>query len=375
LWEHRDESFSEYAIATDALGRPAVFDAKLDATVRVQISRLRQRLDKYYEEEGHTCTERIVIPLGSHQIRIESTLPREVPAPEVAPQPPSAVRYLAIACAVLFLACVGLSIPLYRGRGAVRQPNAAPEVAWFWKGFFADGRPTRIILPTPIFFSFTRKAGDRFGAIILRDTEINDFAKGPDSLQYRMLERLLGDPTLASNYTVASDTFASVRLARYLDRAALPTTVLSAADAPLEALDSENVIALGTWGTLSTLQPYLDRMHYVLGAHEVSVEERNPAAGDPQKLEFKPESPERSVWPGIIGLLPGRGGHTHLLVLASRHTSALVAFLTSSNGLDQLERLWKTKGSPEYFETIVAAEMDGQKLVRLWPVALRPFPS
>jgi hypothetical protein len=114
-------------------------------------------------------------------------------------------------------------------------------------------------------------------------------------------------------------------------------------------------------------------MNYVLGRHEITVEVRNPAPGDPERVDFISESAERSVWPGVIGYLPGRGGHSHLLVLASRHTSALVEFLTSSNGLDQLDRLWKAKGSPEYYEMIVNAEMDGQKLVRFWPVALRRF--
>ena len=82
LWQHRDDSLSEYAIATEALGRPPVFDSKVDATVRVQISRLRQRLEKYYEEQGAQDPERIVIPLGSHQIRIESTASRSVAAPQ-----------------------------------------------------------------------------------------------------------------------------------------------------------------------------------------------------------------------------------------------------------------------------------------------------
>jgi hypothetical protein len=373
LWDHREETLSEYAIATDALGRSPVFDAKLDATVRVQISRLRQRLEKYYEDEGQARAERIIIPLGSHQIRVESVAAPGIEPAIAAPKPAPMALYLSLACAVLLLACIGLGTALWIRRAPVKPADAPQESTWFWKAFFANGRPTRIILPTPTFFSFTRKAGERWGAIMLRDTEINEFSKGANSPQYQVIEKMLGPPSLATNYTVTSDTFASVRLARYLDRAGMATTVLSSADAPLEALDSENVIALGTWGTLSPLQPYLDRMNYVLGTHEVSVEIRHPGAGDPRKTEYQPESPERSIWPGVIGVLPGRSGHTHLLVLASRQTSALVAFLTSTNGLDQLERLWKAKGSPQYFETIVEAEMDGSKLVRTWPEALSQF--
>lgn len=382
LWRHREEPVSEYAIATEAMGRSPGFDAKTDATVRVQISRLRQRLERYYEEEGRAAVGRIVVPLGSHLVRIEPVrahTPAPPPAPAPAPTPIVVAPlgrvnlYLAILCGVLFLACTVL-IAMFVSTKARAIPSAQrTEPVRFWKSFFGNGRSTRIVLPTPLFFSFHRQQGDQFGAIMLRDTEVNDYGKRANSPQYRILEGLLGHPQLATNYTVTSDTFASVRLARYLDGAGFATTVLSSADASLEALDSENVIALGTWGTLSPFQPYLDRMHYVLGAHEVSVDVRAPAAGDPAHVQLVQESTERSVWPGVIGILPGRGGQTHLLVLASRHTSALVSFLTSHNGLDQLELLWKANGSPEYFEAIVNAEMNGDKLVRFSPVVLRPF--
>jgi hypothetical protein len=52
LWEHRNDKLSEYAIAIDALGRKQDFDSKIDATVRVQILRLRQRLASYYNRPG-----------------------------------------------------------------------------------------------------------------------------------------------------------------------------------------------------------------------------------------------------------------------------------------------------------------------------------
>jgi hypothetical protein len=85
------------------------------------------------------------------------------------------------------------------------------------------------------------------------------------------------------------------------------------------------------------------------------------------------ESPERGIWPGVVAVLPARGGKGHLLLLASRHTSALVATLTSRNGLDQVERLWRSKGSPEFFEMAMNSEMNGMDMVRSWPVLLRPF--
>jgi hypothetical protein len=373
LWQHRAEALSEYAIATEALGRPASFDARTDATVRVQISRLRQRLEKFYEAEGQNCERRITIPVGTHQLTVRTGLPlviHEVQSPPAAPNRELPWRLL---CFVLFAIVLLLGTALLIKRSGQQAERAQP-MAKFWARFAQNGKRTRLVFPTPVFLSFAARDLDPNGTIMIRDTDVNDFETRRRSPSMRLLEERLGQPKLAQNYTVTSDTFAAVDLARYLDRSGLETTVLSSADSPLTALDRENLIAIGTPGTLRPLETYVDRMSFVLSSHEHSVTIRNPQKGEPQKFEFSLESETRSVWPGVIGLLPGHGGQTKLLILASRHTFALVSFLTSTTGLDQLDRLWRAKGSPEYFEVLVGSEVEGQNsLVRFWPVALHPF--
>jgi hypothetical protein len=377
LWQHRNEPISEYAIATEALGRSPLFNPKTDATVRVQISRLRQRLEKFYEHEGKDCAERLAVPLGSHSIQIECV---DVPvkalsvAPEptripVAIQPSKAAAVLSWICAVLLITSIALGVALYRGRSSSKQ-GSNPEPARFWKSFFGNGRQSRIILPTPVFLAFSPRPGE---SVMFRDTTVNDFNAREKSAGFEALHRLMGNPQLAQNYTVTSDTFASVKLARYLDRFSIVTAVHSSADAPLEALDNENMIAIGTGGTLTPLKPYMDRMTFALGPHEQSVEFRKQLRGEPKRIDWVQESTERAIWPGVIAFLPGPAGRTRLLILASRHTSALVSFLTSANGLEQLDRMWKAKGSPDYYEVVVNSEMNGLDLVRFWPVALHAF--
>jgi hypothetical protein len=277
---------------------------------------------------------------------------------------------LGCVCAGLLLCCIGLTVALVRMRPAPRQ-SAGPPVAQFWKTFFGNHRPTRIVLPTPLFFGFP--AGDQHGSIMVRDTLVNDFTEGARSGPLQSVRALLGKPSLADNYTVNSDTFAAVRLERYLDHAGYETSVRSSADSLLQALDEENVIAIGTRGTLSTLKPYLDRMDFGLMPADAVVTNRRPRPGEPAEIPTVKESEQRAVWPGVIGVLPGSGAHTRLLALTARHTAALVSFLTSRNGQDQLERIWKANGRPEYYQVVVAAEMDGASLVRFWPVMLHPF--
>ncbi len=56
----------EYVIATEALGREASFDPRLDPIVRTEARKLRARLAKYYETEGASDPLRIELRKGSY---------------------------------------------------------------------------------------------------------------------------------------------------------------------------------------------------------------------------------------------------------------------------------------------------------------------
>jgi TolB-like protein len=60
-------SIKEYAVALDVFDRAADYNPTIDATVRVEASRLRQRLREYYEQEGQDDIVLISVPKGSYQ--------------------------------------------------------------------------------------------------------------------------------------------------------------------------------------------------------------------------------------------------------------------------------------------------------------------
>ncbi len=123
------DQLKEYNIATEALGRPVEFDQKTNAIVRVEASRLRRRLQRYYETEGASHEVQITIPPGQyvpvfvhrHGMRPSAAEPRE-PAPG---SPPRRYRRIAILAGAA-LAAVGLV-----GTLAVRrwQEQRLPAVA------------------------------------------------------------------------------------------------------------------------------------------------------------------------------------------------------------------------------------------------------
>lgn len=64
----RAEPVKEYQIAIEAFGRPSEFDPQTDATVRVQMRRLRSKLSEYYGSEGIHDPVIIEIPRGSYSL-------------------------------------------------------------------------------------------------------------------------------------------------------------------------------------------------------------------------------------------------------------------------------------------------------------------
>lgn len=60
------EPITEYTIAMDVLGKPQGFKENKDASVRVEVHRLRKRLAEFYRNEGASHRVRIVIPTGHY---------------------------------------------------------------------------------------------------------------------------------------------------------------------------------------------------------------------------------------------------------------------------------------------------------------------
>ena len=78
------DQIKEYSIGVEVLERPASFDPASDAGARVEVHRLRRRLQKYYETEGASRKFRIIIPVGHYVPSFVPNLTETVPASPVA---------------------------------------------------------------------------------------------------------------------------------------------------------------------------------------------------------------------------------------------------------------------------------------------------
>lgn len=395
LWEHRDDEINEYAIATEALGRQPDFDSKIDATVRVQISRLRQKLREFYDGEGAHLGCQIVIPVGSHRLELIDSgaaradapplqyaerEPQYAPLQTVAPQfltggaslgaaiPLRRVQLIPVLmAAVVFLLASNIWL-LWRSQAASvhAQAPATPAVPSLWRQFLDNGFRTRIILPTPVFFDYN--------SVIVRDTHVNDFAKLESSPDLVRMRDHFGEPSLAQYYISSSDVFGAMRLERWLDPAGTRFVLSSTEDLPEETIDQENIIVLGTSGTLNPFRRYLDRLNFQLDVHSKRVTDLHPAPGAPHFFDTTVQGPSHSITPGVIAVLPGaKSGTRIMIVMATVNTSALIAYLTSESGMAELQRAQAAHGNSRYFEAVVLSELNGTVELKSRLAEFKPY--
>ena len=148
------DQLKEYTVGLDALGKPESYDPQQDSTVRIQSSRLRQKIIEYYQTAGQTDSVLIDFPRGHFKLFFTS---RERPAAD--PFERAAVRWRRLSLAAIAACVVAIALGIYWRTSLVRleQSTATSTEAWqpaleeFWGTFLTSKNPTLICLGTPLF--------------------------------------------------------------------------------------------------------------------------------------------------------------------------------------------------------------------------------
>jgi hypothetical protein len=247
------------------------------------------------------------------------------------------------------LCVVILMMSLLRAPAAASGAQKDPPL--FWKIFLNNGKSTRIVLPAPIFFSWETPPGH---SVMVRDITVNDPSKLTDSpVLANVLEKQLGAPKIWQGYTVASDTFASLQLARFLDSYGVHTNFSSSADSPHEIVDQENIVTFGTQSSLAAYQSDLDRLTFRMAPHEMNVTDLLTQ----REFNLVHESDDRDVAPGIVAVIPrGRDG-SRIMLIQGAQTMALIAYLISDEGMREIGKATAGMKTP-YFEAVILSEVN-----------------
>jgi len=332
----------------------------------VQIGRLRSKLDRFYEGEGESFPLRLSIPKGGHELKwsYESAGAMH-PAVKAEPRPCSRTTFWSLTSAVVALAalCMFLGLQNLKLHAAVHE--SPPSLPRFWQRFLRGGKPTVVIVPTPVNFRWRNET-----ELWVRDSRVSDnfdWSKSPRLLE---LSRLWGPPVPDEKYVVATHMLAAVTLVQYLTPHNASVRLNVSPRLGIDSSRDQNSIVIG--GPINTKRFHSLLSHFGIETAPALIRNRRPRTGELPQYGDTILSDDRISFSGVIALLPRSHEGTGSLLMIGRKPSALVSMMMSAEGLRNLEDRWRGEGEPEAWEMVVQAEMDRDTVLNVRPVAFRP---
>ena len=387
------DTIKEYTIATEALGRPPDFDPKADSIVRIQVQRLRKRLEEYYSDEGRGDPVRIVIPPG-HYIPEFRTHPEPGPPkkidepflPSSPDRPPIASgrelsrRFLIGLGVVLLGAVVVMGLYLSRASGLKASPQASPlpsSLVPLWHVFLPPNDPPLIVYSNATFL--TDDYGDVFRVFLRSARSLPSGAKIPSLSGFENIPPVLprrGDLRYFDLYTGTGEVVAAVKIARLLGAEKQDLSVERSGLVSYDNIRGGNVIFLGSSAEDAVLEklPIDAELVFDLSGEGMVIRDRASAPGQPgsYRLGRDPKTGEFQTDYALISLLPSVDPGRYVLVLAgitTLGTQAAAEFATSPAQMATLENMRGGSRGPAgrspYFQSLLEVQIRNGAIARI----------
>lgn len=382
----------EYTIATEALGRPPDFDPKADNIVRVQMQRLRRKLDEYYGYEGANNPIRIVIPRGHYKPEFLTAPADGHPLPEAptlsAPQPRRPMADVdkmlllglpwGLVFALLVLALV-ISFRLPWGTisnaRTLRQDTHIPtSLSSLWEPFLPPhGSPLIVYSNASLMMD---NAGDLHRYFPGTGSPLAAGAKVPGFVG---LDRQTPLPPGAGSfenldlYTGTGEVIAAARIAQFLARQNQDFSIKRSREVSFYDLRNSNVIVIGASledSALGQLPVETDLIYEPVHVREFmgsqQIRDRHPAPNQPETYhllrDVKTGALEEEY--ALISLLPGVAAPHYILALggiSTVGTQAAAEFALSSDFMALLEHRRSPSGNSSmhsaYFQALLRVQI------------------
>ncbi len=348
------------------MNKPEDYDPRVDASVRVQIGKLRQRLERYYNNEDPTATHRLSIPKGHFALAFDPVSPPGQPAAHLPPPPPpppalNPWKWSAFALGLLVFLLAGTLFTLWRaGRVVAPSAVAAPgDLHEFWRPIVDSKRPVVVVLGSPMFV--------RLNTHYFRSPWVNDWKDAPQEIPLSELSKLVKSNTPPSptyRWTPFGEAAAAFRIAVALgplkDLVLKRSTVLA-----WEDVRNSNLIFLGPAKFNRQIPDLPVEQDFII--EQGAVKNLRPRPGE-AKVYQKPSAPEVEDIPedyAVITRVHGATGWGEVLVLASTSTEgtwAAAEYLTTPEALEgMMKNLRKETGTmPDNYQVIIRSRFKSQ---------------
>lgn len=363
-------ALKEYSLGVDLFGKPETYDPREDATVRIQVSKLRHLLEDYYKGDGAEAPLSIELPKRQLGLVFHTREAAPAAAP-VAKTRTNRWAWLAATAAMMMVAFVaGRALPRRTPVDAV-----PPALAGFWKPVIENGRPTVVCLGTPLFVRFQ-------GARVI-SRGIEDIKAARQDPKLKEIQRVLGSPTMDAShiYTGVGEAAGAFQLARMFTTWGKPLDVRRNAALTWEDISEKNLVFLGS----AKYNPQLRQLPHPQNflAEIEGVANSSPRPGEAVKyFRRHADDPERSIIEdyAVISRLPGPNGRTEVVILgasATEGTAAAVQQVSDPNAMARLlARIKDSHGNvPRYFEILIRAHFRSMVPVKVEYETHRVFPA
>lgn len=361
-----DEPIHEFDIAHGVLGRPNDFNPLDDNIVRVQMARLRKRLDLYFSTEGKDEKLIIAISLGSykpvfsHRSKTAGMLSAAPADPQVlqenavdADDRRSRLPVTRIAVAVIMLALAGGCTALWIQNRALERSvyswRYSPAVAALWSEFLDTNQNTDVVLSDTSFAIVQRISNQSFSfddylsRSYIGKLQAQDLSPETRAIVSRISAQDLGN----------ASTFRLAQRMMKLDPLGKKMYLYHAREYTPALIKQDNAILLGSRIADPWQELFEGRLNFSMTSDESdfgTVINRVPAAGERQSYRSTD-----STGYCVVAYLPNQDSNGKVLLVegtSSEATEAAGDFLFSETQLSSFLKRLNAARFP-YFEVLL----------------------
>ena len=378
----------EAEVAAEIMGAGPDFDASQNASVRVYVHRLRQKLDEYYDGPGAAEAERLALPKGGGYRLVAEPRDSNPVAIGVSPMPRRRVPWIA---AGLALVAVNLLVwALVWPRPAPADPLAEVRANPIWRQILNDGRPVTLVVGD--YYIFGEMLGDSGENRLVRDYGINS----PDDLDNYLMQH----PSLMGRYINLDLFYLPVSIAGAL-KSLMPVLsanqatvdrlrVVQASDLTADMIKHSDVIYIGYLSGLGLLRDAVfsgsrfsvgatyDELIDTVSGHHYESQEGGPSSSQSEHRDFGYFSTFAGPEGGRILVIAGTRDVAVVQTAEALATPAgLAALAKGANNVGAFEALYEVRGLKRINlggRLLTVAPLKTEKIWNAQPSGLR-FPN
>jgi hypothetical protein len=329
--------------------------------VRLQASKLRQKILEYYLTEGQADPVHIDFPRGRFKLVFTSREPdaAERSAGELTSKWRRVAIVLGAALAIAVCLCIYGVISLTRLRDAA-SPSAAlwqPAVEEFWSPFLGSSNPTLVCVGAPMFLRL------RPNSVFVRYPEINTWEDAVNSGLVDKLKRTFPEQSAQEWYvfTGLGEASGVFKLGQLLASRKIKLDFANSTVLTWNDIGANNVIFVGPPKfnlQVRDLPVVQELVVDAFGIRNLRPRPGEPASFGEGTMDAQNHSGEAIA---LISRLPGLHGNGEILVLAGSLTAGTLAatqYVTSEvYTRELLRRIRMPNGKvPPYFQVVISAK-------------------